>query len=268
MNECFHKIECHKLTFFTFFDTPDRIFSACNTADPWESLWDKTLNACLEDRDNDELEAEGLAEFIISEACMLACEGSAENHRVRMDLGVQGFFEALDRVDARRAITIVSMLRGRLSRRAKDKCPYELVKEAIEGHRSLCMYNRRQEMKPGYTLEEFYAEFPSMRPSWWPRGARNDTKKGEGVLVAPSRPVTANVQSFKPRSFAAWMDGRKQVEQREGGSTKKRGGGVGRASSSRQSAPQRRAPRRRRGLTLLASYPETGSTKSIAAENG
>eukprot|EP00899_Mesostigma_viride_P007334 jgi/Mesvir1/16601/Mv10136-RA.1 len=255
MNDCFCVIEDRDVSLFAFLETPLKMknngFDAPYVYDapPWEKLWGKTLEVCLEDQDDDELEGEALAEFVISEACKLACEDSVKNCHMDLDKGVEGYFEALEPDDARRAITIVSMLRGKISRRARDKCPYELVKETIASQRPSCMYKRRHDNDPDYTLDEFYKEFPDMRPSWWPRGMREGGAKD---APPPSRHVPANVKSFKPRSFAEWMDGRKRVERERGHqSTNKRRAGPSARGPARAPAPKSKPPPRRRARCVF-----------------
>eukprot|EP00899_Mesostigma_viride_P021513 jgi/Mesvir1/29363/Mv02543-RA.1 len=202
MSGCFELIEEHKLTFFTYLETP---MKSHDRPDPWERMWSKTLEVCMDVHDHNELDAEDLAEFIISEGCRLACEDSVQNFQVDMWKGVEGYFNALNPSDARRAVNIVSMLRAKVSRRAKVPSYYDLVRDDIKQMRASCMYNRRVEKNPDYTRQEFYKEYPD---------------------------------SFKPRSFAEWMEGRKRVEREHGNHTRKKRGGA--ASTS---APKRKAPR-------------------------
>eukprot|EP00899_Mesostigma_viride_P009135 jgi/Mesvir1/18222/Mv09501-RA.1 len=263
MNGCFDKIEDHKLQMFTFLETPPHIpYLYHDSPGPWEKMWNKTLDACLEDQDNEERDAEDVAEYIIWEACKLACEDSVPDCHVRMEKGAEGYFEALDACDARRAINIVSMLRGKISRRPKSKCPYELIREAIDSQRSSCMYNRRKDANPDYTLDEFYKEFPSMRPAWWPRGTSESGAKKEPPGAPSSRTMPAPVKSFKPRSFSEWMDGRKQVEREHGNQTKRRRGGGGHRAAAggggreRASALRRKAPRKKRGCIFVDDEAE------------
>eukprot|EP00899_Mesostigma_viride_P023555 jgi/Mesvir1/4384/Mv19763-RA.1 len=264
MNGCFDKIEDHKLQMFTFLETPPHIpYLYHDSPGPWEKMWNKTLDACLEDQDNEERDAEDVAEYIIWEACKLACEDSVPDCHMHMEKGAEGYFEALDACDARRAINIVSMLRGKISRRPKSKCPYELIREAIDSQRSSCMYNRRKDANPDYTLDEFYKEFPSMRPAWWPRGTSESGGKKEPPGAPSSRTMPAPVKSFKPRSFSEWMDGRKQVEREHGNQTKRRRGGGGHRAAAgagggreRASAPRRKAPRKKRGCIFVDDEAE------------
>eukprot|EP00899_Mesostigma_viride_P008160 jgi/Mesvir1/17345/Mv01325-RA.1 len=240
MSGCFELIEEHKLTFFTYLETP---MKSHDRPDPWERMWSKTLEVCMDVHDHNELDAEDLAEFIISEGCRLACEDSVQNFQVDMWKGVEGYFNALNPSDARRAVNIVSMLRAKVSRRAKVPSYYDLVRDDIKQMRASCMYNRRVEKNPDYTRQEFYKEYPDVCPPWWPRGACNNgfKKAAPAALFAKPMPPCANVQSFKPRSFAEWMEGRKRVEREHGNHTRKKRGGA--ASTNRTSAPKRKAPR-------------------------
>eukprot|EP00899_Mesostigma_viride_P012464 jgi/Mesvir1/21218/Mv02871-RA.1 len=214
MSGCFELIEEHKLTFFTYLETP---MKSHDRPDPWERMWSKTLEVCMDVHDHNELDAEDLAEFIISEGCRLACEDSVQNFQVDMWKGVEGYFNALNPSDARRAVNIVSMLRAKVSRRAKVPSYYDLVRDDIKQMRASCMYNRRVEKNPDYTRQEFYKEYPDVCPPWWPRGACNNgfKKAAPAALFAKPMPPCANVQSFKPRSFAEWMEGRKRVEREQ-----------------------------------------------------
>eukprot|EP00899_Mesostigma_viride_P009558 jgi/Mesvir1/18603/Mv17112-RA.1 len=240
MSACNDTILASTDHFFTFREIPSSyFFDPIVPPDEWERLWDKTLEVCVADRGGDELEGVRLAEDIIALACTIACDDELKNEDVDMELGVEGYFRALDRDDSRRAVTLISMLREKVRRREEGVCPFDLVRRTGEMQRQNCMFKRRQERDAGYSLAKFYEEFPEMRPSWWPRSQQPERSGGGsgGSSGGASKPQPRKSGPAKQQSFAEWMDGWKRAERGVGASYKK--------AQTRRRAPPKQQERRR-----------------------
>eukprot|EP00899_Mesostigma_viride_P001756 jgi/Mesvir1/11581/Mv04343-RA.1 len=193
-------------------------------------MWNRTIRVC-ESETEDDLSAEDLAEFIISEACKLACNDEVRDNEYDIGKGVEGYFDALNPSDAARAIAIASVLRDKIRRRKHGECPFQVVNETIAVLRPTCLQARRREASSGFSLHDFYEDFPSFRPKWWKQNS--DATKTTG-------------EKARTHSFAEWMDGKKRAE---------------RETASREEPPTRKKGRLRKCVINDDAIPADAATR-------